>query len=240
MVVKRFEPLYDLVMENLQTQTPEPINTTVQQPKKSRGVVLSLTVCLGLIVATAVGVYAWQHQKVNNLNKKNASLASQLALAQKDDTSSRSSGSSISNTISYKATVGKFTLTLPSADVIVRDNDGGGEGGPFTSLGIGSKTSITGVVDYSQAVQASLVARPLHGSETFRSVVDGDLKDVGETTKTAVRVDGVDAESYTYGGFGAPQSIYFVKDGIYYKLHTEEADSPSGKLAPIIAGFKFN
>jgi hypothetical protein len=119
-------------------------------------------------------------------------------------------------------------------------NDGGAEGGPFTSLGIGSKTAISGVVDYSQSVQPSLVARAFHGSETFRSMVDADLKDAGDTTKTMVKVDGVDAESYTYGGFGAPRSVYFTKDGIYYRLVTSEMDSESGKLEPIIAGFKFD
>jgi cytoskeletal protein RodZ len=229
-------------MENLQTQTPEPTTApTAQQPKKSRGVALNLTVCLVVVVAIVTGVYLWQHQKVNDLNTKNESLATQLAAAKAQVKVTQNFTSSTNDEqVSYKATVGKFTLTLPDTYAIVRENDGGAEGGPFTSLEIGSKTSINAVVDYSQTAQPSIVARAFHGSETFRSLVDADVKDMGNPTKTTVKVDGIDAESYTYGGFGAPQSVYFTKNGIYYKFHTEEMDSSAGKLDSIIAGFKFN
>jgi len=55
-----------------------------------------------------------------------------------------------------------------------------------------------------------------------------------------IKVDGVDAESYTYGGFAEPRAVYFTKNNIFYKFETNDWQSDLGKLEPIIAGFKFN
>jgi len=223
-------------MEDLQTQTPEPTKNTMRPPKKAHGIALNLALCLVVVTAGVAGVYYWQHQKVNDLSKKNSSLVLQLASAQKASKSSQSSGGSASNTISYKADVGKFTLTLPSKYAIVKTRDGGGEGRTQTSLEIGLATDTQGVVSITPELPINIFAYDMKGS-TFRALVDAQDTVKDSYDKSTLKIDGVDAEMYKAGGFAAPQAVYFTKNNIFYTIDMGDADPV---LDAIIAGFKFD
>lgn len=203
--------------------------------KKGRAVMFSVAGMAIVGAAVAAGVYAWQQQRIDDANRKSASLSSQLVDAKKAVPATTPT----SNTISYTSTVGKFTLTLPNTYAIIRESDSDAGGGANTSLGIGFKADTTGVADYSVTEYPTLTARPIRSSETFRGIVDEDLKDKYQPIKTIIKVDGTDAESYTYGGFAQPRSVYFTKNGMYYRLQTNDWKSQTGKLEPVISGFAF-
>jgi hypothetical protein len=230
-------------MSDTQTQPPEPAIVLPQQTKRSRSATIGIVAGIVLAAVAAMGVYHWQHQKVESLSKKNSSLASQLKSAQKVSEPAQTSAAATSSTIAYKASVGKFTLTLPNKYVIIVGNDGGYEGGPMTSLTIGESTSTPGVVSSSNFAPVTVRAAPLHG--TFRSAVDSD-PDFGDGStvhdKSAPLVDGVKAEAYMVGGFGDSKIVFFTKGDILYKLtfKTGASTSSSPTLDAVIAGFKFN
>jgi hypothetical protein len=228
-------------MNDQQTQNPETPVVIPQQTKKSHGAAIGVVAGLVIAALAAAGVYYWQYQKVDDLDKKNASLTTQLDSVQKASKSAQSSGKATSGTISYKAGVGKFTLTLPDKYAFIQRSDGPGEGGSSTMLLVGDSTSTPGTVESSIATSITLSAYGLHGMK-FRNLVDGDLESRSPYEKdVTVKIGGVDAESYKVGGLAAPKNIYFTKGDLFYKIEMSDTDAASNqKLAAIIAGFKFN
>jgi uncharacterized cupin superfamily protein len=244
-VVKMSNTSYAYTMEELQPQQQPPqVTQAVVQPHHKHGVVINLTVCLIVVAAALAGVYYWQHQKVSDLTSKNASLSSQLAAAQAQAQAaqSKTTTSSSSKSAMYKATVGKFTLTVPASKyAIIKQQDGtagtGAAATTATSLRVSAVTSATNVFDVDPTAQVSVYAQSL-GSQTFRNMVDTDLKTKASPVKGTVTVDGVSAESYKYGTGGASQAVYFTKNGVYYKVDANGA--PAATLSAVLAGFKFD
>jgi len=239
LVVNSFIGLYALTMEDAQAEMPKPSTDLAEQSKNSNGKFLNLALGFLAVVVVAVGVYFWQHQNVDNLSKKNASLSSQLAIAQKANKTPQSSAGATSSTVSYKASLGKFTLTLPDKYIFIVGNDSGGSNSG-TSLTIGDKTSDDSVVDSPTGATVAIEAYGLHG-RSFSSLVSGYINDRAPFGKTTIQIDGVAAESYMFGGESAPRGIYFTKGDMFYRIELgDTGGSIDQKLGAIIAGFKFD
>lgn len=215
--------------------------------KKSHGAVVNLSVVVLLVVLLVGGVYISQHQKVDDLNSKNNTLASQLAVAQlqkEQALADAATAKEVSTTqpVVYKASAGKFTLTLPGKYVVIVENDGPAEGGPHTALTIGQKTATNGVVTSSGYDPVKVWAAPLVYGETFRGIVNDFVTKDQPYKKSTTRIDGITAETYMVGGIGASKYVYFTKNNTMYRLEYDNGatDTSNPMLDDVIAGFRFN
>ncbi len=89
------------------TSSPSPVVTTSAGLAKPWYRSIFLYASLLIIAASTVGVYAWQHKKVTNLNNQVRQLSTQVADLQKasNNTSSESSGSSETGAATLTGTV---------------------------------------------------------------------------------------------------------------------------------------
>lgn len=219
------------------TQQPIIINENKQSKNRKGKKIATVFLILLLLLGTGGSVYYWQQQEVTKLKEENRQLSSKLT---ENTTQSQDSEEDEIETV-YKAEVGKFTLTLPHKYVIIKENDGGGEGGPSTSLAIGERTDTEGVFTTQVFSTVTLRAFPLENRGTFRQEVDSILKDSLPQKQPAVTIDGVTAEVYRTEGFGTPKEMFFTKNNIFYRISMDEDHEPTNaQLDAIIKGLKFN
>lgn len=147
----------------------------------------------------------------------------------------------------YSAAVGKFTLTLPSEYYIIVDLDGGFEGGPVTRLNVGTlSTKAEQTIISPDYSRISIAAYPL-GGDSYEERKTAAIEQTGVTQQTKVsnvKVDGVEAEAYEFGGLFTQREHYFTKNDIFYVITAGNVDtetSPVQKdLVAVLKGFKFN
>lgn len=209
-----------------------------------------LAVALAAIVGS--GVWYWQQQtidaresRVNNLESQVETLSQEkekLAVAAEDEKKKeeKEEEEKPDKRTVYKAEVGKFTLTLPSKYKIVQRNDGGGEGGPSTQLLLAEETDDPGVYNSSIWDKFEITAIPLQ-TISFRDRVDGKLENFNVTEESTTTINGVKAEVYKTGGFGATKKIYFTNNGIFYAIDIgSDSDTANQRLEDVKDGFQFN
>jgi hypothetical protein len=205
-----------------------------KKPSSKKKVFILLGLLVLLVAAGLLGYLYWAERESNK------TLETQLSQAGK---SSNSSSPTIAPAqAKYHATVGKFTLTLPSQRYIIVDLDGGFEGGPATRLSIGT---------ISDKAEQTIVS-PNHARVSVAAYpyADGELdsrkaSEVGspDATKLAsVKVDGVDAEAYQIAGLFTDKKLLFTKNGLFYVITAGSADGTDVQTVfdEVVKGFKFD
>lgn len=147
-----------------------------------------------------------------------------------------------STSATYTATVGKFKLALENY-VIIKQHDGGFEGGPITSVSIGTKsTSGTNVVDYPTLRRVDVQAQPLVGS--FNDFVTNRIDSLGapDTSELAgITIEGEAARVFQVDGLFTGKYIFFQHAGIVYTFIATDSSAPDTQtmLTAVIDGFEF-
>ncbi len=205
-------------------------------------------------LAAAGGAWGWQQKNLNQLSSQKKDLSAQVSslTAEKDKLAAENktlaqSANPPANTV-YKASVGKFTLTLPNKYVVVHQQDQGRTGLPWLQIVIGEKTAAYNVTE-TPVVGGVTLSAILPENGNFRSYVDYDLSNVAGWRSPkklpSLTIDGVAGEVYTdsvnWQG-GQPKRIYLSKNGIVYIISLTEGGGniAQQKLDAVVAGFKFN
>lgn len=145
---------------------------------------------------------------------------------------------------SVEATVGKFKLSLQDY-VIIRHHDGGFEGGPITSLSVGTKsTTGTNVIDYPTLRRVDVQAQPLNDS--YQQYIDNtiaSLQSPDHTELANITVAGETARVFRFDGLFSEKIVFFQHEGIVYKVRalqtTDPSDDTQQMLDAVVAGFSF-
>lgn len=136
---------------------------------------------------------------------------------------------------SYSAEIGKYTLELPPDFVIIKNIDGGFEGGPVTSLYVAkcNEEGINVVDNYvvnQIEIQTSKIYDPYQVEE-------------GSTELDPLTIDGISAKVYSYNGLFTELSIVFEKGNKRTVIQATGVDNDAildGPLKTVIDNFKFN
>lgn len=201
-----------------------------------------IAVILILLLAAISGylgyMYLQEKDNANNLQQQLNSAQSQTT-AESDSSGQQQPQAS---DFSYSAEVGKFTLTLPNKYVIIKNIDGGFEGGPVTDLEVALNGSQPGIIDSSYSPN-KVMSTLKQGSDlsTYINNRNQEFADVNE--QNVVTVDGVEAKVYRLGGLFDINRVYFEKGDNFYELESlapEPQNELSEALTNIIAGFRFN
>lgn len=220
-----------------QTQEPITINENKHVKKRKGKKFGALFLVLLLLAGTGSGVFYWQQQDIKKLKNENQQLTSKLASKVGDN---QKPSEDEAQTV-YKAEVGKFTLTLPHKYVVLEENDGGGEGGPSTSLKIGERTDVEGVFTTQIFSTVTIYAYPLQDRSSFRQEIDGILEGGLPQKLPSVTIDGTTAEVYHTEGLGNPKDLFFTHNNLFYRISMDHDHEPtSTQLNEIIKGFKFD
>jgi hypothetical protein len=208
-------------------------------PRRIFSKILTVLLFLLLIGAVAgVGYLYWQEMD------KSAKLEKQVNDKTAEIEKLKSESTAVTST-EYTADFGKFKLTLPQQYVIILHNDGNFEGGPVTSLSIGTKNK-SGKQTFDVQTQSliSITATQLDGK--FADAVKNALNQDGTTPAkkvSAVKIDGVDAEAYLVDSALFPYKlILFEKNKIFYQIKavsSETSEQVKTLLDEVIKGFKF-
>lgn len=235
-------------MEEKSTQT-SPIQVIPGSAKPSNGKGKKLFISLLALILLAGAsflAYLWSQEKSknSNLNSQISGLNNQINSLKNDLENSKKSQDAKkpedTSQTTYKAEVGKFSLSLPSDYVIIKNLDAGFEGGPATILTIGKKTSLNGVVDSLVGDEAKLEANPNFQSfEDFVTNKNSDFEG-GVKNQPNVSVDGVSARSFKLSGLIDMKALAFEKNKISYYIRVVDSAEGQKTLDAIVAGFKFN
>ncbi len=119
-------------LQNNQNSQPEQIK---QSSSKSHSRLKSfslLVLALVLIAGAAYGTYDWQHNKLTSANQRVATLQTELSAdsSKSKSASSNTSSNSISDTFTYKPSLGGLSLTLPKTYEVLVGSDGNDGGAP--------------------------------------------------------------------------------------------------------------
>jgi hypothetical protein len=202
---------------------------------------------LGLVVLLTVAgllAYLWYSEKdrADQLDQQVGSLVEQKRASSETEDKTEAPASA-----SYKAEVGKFTLTLADKYYIIVEHDGGFEGGPITQLKVatkGDKGTQTLTAPSHQSVTISAV--PI-GESPYEDRVAAGLSEFEESERsqlTAVKVDGANAEVWRLSGLFNDKKLFFEKNGVFYTITAGNAGSDEGPaqavLTDVLKGFKFD
>jgi len=128
------------------------------------------------------------------------------------------SGAACTGGSAYSASVGKFDLDLTSPNVIVRNLDGGFEGGPITSMSVGQcATSGTNVTDLTPSGEITILAHPASTSSDLKTSYEAQ-NSITMTAGSTVMIDGVSAQIYTNSGLFEQKFLYFDNNSIGYQI----------------------
>jgi hypothetical protein len=141
----------------------------------------------------------------------------------------------------YKAAIGKFTVKVDSPRVIIRNLDAAFEGGPITSLEIGTcLTDQNRVVDVYPSSEAKITGHPAMSSEELKSNYE-EINGQPLTAAGTQVIAGVTAKKYTGDGLFNATILYFDKGGIGYEVQIVDTNSTTEAiLDDIISDWVFN
>jgi hypothetical protein len=202
-----------------------------------------------LIILLAVGcgylgyLYLQEKDNANNLKQQVNKLKSQTSVPESN--SAEVAVQAENETVSYTAEVGKFTLTLPKDYVIIKNIDGGYEGGPVTELEIGEATSNPGVIIGTEGLTTFKIrAIPNQGGdlESFINEVLYDWPKDQQTEKETIKIGNINAKVIGVEGLSVSEYIFFENEGINYYIELSDSKNEKIKLfkQEVISGFKFN
>lgn len=223
----------------METNQQNPANQT----RNTKKYVLTAFLAVLLAIAVGFGVWYWQQQTINEQSARVNSLESQVeTLNSEREKLANNSDDKEEKQTEYQAEVGKFALTLPSKYKVIQQNDGGGEGGPFTHVLIAEETANPGVFESSIWDKMTISADPMEATNsTFESKVEVKLRNDNVIEEKETTVDGVKAEVYLVGGLGTSKKIYFANNNIFYEIDMRaNTDTANERLEAVKDGFRFN
>lgn len=207
---------------NVPTQDSTP--SRVSSIRSSKLFVVT-TVALGLLSGVLGILLALEKQNAAGIVQRAAKQSSQVQTKPTQDPASVNNGTqeeveTVMKT-SYSAEVGKFTLSLPADYYIIREQDGGGEGGPLTRVAVGKKHDQgVSVVDASSHQKVSVSAYPMENRGSFRDQVNNELYQDNYKQLDSVPMPGASstAEVYEIYGIGDARAYFFEEAGIFYVI----------------------
>lgn len=140
----------------------------------------------------------------------------------------------------YAAEIGKFTVTLSSPQVVIRNLDAGFEGGPITDLTIGRCVADeTNVVDAYLLNKVNILGHPALDSATLRANFEAQWGSP-LTLGAPVTIDGVAAQTYTGDGLFTTKLVYFDHAGIGYQIELPDTNATSEAiLTDVLSDWSF-
>ena len=225
------------------SHAPTPHVVKVQK-SPTKTVLISLLIMLLAGGCGYLGYLYWQEKdNANNLQQQVNTLNSQASVPQSN--SAEEAVQVKNETVSYTAEVGKFTIILPKDYVIIKNIDGGYEGGPVTELEIGEATSTPGVVIGNEGLTTFKIrAIPNQGGdlESFINDVLSDWPKDQRTEKETIKIGNIKAKVIGVDGFSVSEYIFFENEGINYYIELSDSQNEKIKLLKqeVISGFKFN
>jgi hypothetical protein len=153
--------------------------------------------------------------------------------------------------VKYSASVGKFSLSLPSSLGISQEMDGTGEGGSKTHLKIGKRTgsliTLSQFIPYT--VEAIQIGEQVSGdiekntttstADKYKQyleaygVVTGD-NPLDGSKESPEKIDDVDATGFTVDGLTAIKYVVTKKNGILYVLSYNSEDATNNEIAKLV------
>jgi len=129
----------------------------------------------------------------------------------------------------YTATVGKFTVTLDSPNVVLRRLDAAFEGGPATNLSVAKCLSDqTNVYDLQYQADVNVQANPNSTSAELKA--NYEAQGTILTADGTMTIDGVTANKYTISGLFDTTHIYFDNAGIGYKIELSDTNTTTNAI----------
>jgi hypothetical protein len=234
--------------ENLNVQS----NPTDSRPRRSRMsikralvFVLFILMIGGLI---ALGMFSVQQRnkigdrngEITTLREKIGALESSGASSPKSTESTGDDTASCTGGTNYTAEIGRFRIELNSPQIIIRKIDGGFEGGPVTSLQIGScVTGETNVVDVFPTNELNVLAHPSSTSAELKTQYESRTGS-SLTAAGTVAIAGETAQKYASDGLFSTTLIYFDHGGIGYEIELVDTNTvTNGILSDLMADWSF-
>lgn len=203
-----------------------------------------------VIISAVLGYLLWdKNAKLSDANQAMANSQATEAQADKvevaDDTDepvqsaqpAEPTGSACKLSSVYKAEVGKFTISLKAPYVIVRQIDGGFEGGPATRLEIAKcLNDEANVYDQFPSNEVSVLANPNATAAELKSRYESEIALIPDGNVT---IDGVSANRYKANGLFTSLVIIFEHSGIGYQIDATEGAEGNKILTDLISDWKF-
>lgn len=205
------------------TQTSGPSPSKGPSIRSSK-VFIVTTVALGLLCGALGILLALEKQNAAGIVQRAADQTSQIQDKPSQNSTPVSNAQEEVETVkktTYDAEVGKYTLSLDSHYYILREQDGGGEGGPLTRISVGKKHDTgVAVIDASVHQKVSFTAYPIENRGSFRDQVRNELFEDNYKQLDSVPIPGagLTAEVYEIYGIGDARAYFFEKAGIFYAI----------------------
>ena len=209
----------DLGPPAMETQVPD----ESAKPHKKRNKKMIMAWVLVVLLALTAGAFAWLYYTKDESSSEQAEVTQP---AEQNQSQSEDTEEPAPAMTAYTATVGKFSLKMDPEYVVVEKLDGGFEGGPATSVTIGTADSnTTGVVVTDPGQAFTIFARPEDGA----TLASNSRTDAMESNASAERqadgeFAGVTARIYVVDELFSTRHIIFVKNDIVYEI-TQLADN---------------
>lgn len=214
-------------MEEHQTQ-PQIQEKPLKKPSRTRNTLLYILLALLLTGGAAYGAYAWQRQKINDLQKAHDSTATQPKEQATSETVEQV------GTVMFNNEAAPFTFEQPATWSRIHDNP------------LAVEAPLPNQYSMSIVEPGSVIDENLFGSTIVtkgaRIVIDAsktDIKDMNDrftgihrsaTDRKDKVINGVNAVQYSFS-YESDPGVYtdFVHDGVLYSIgffsdHTKEAD----------------
>ncbi len=208
---------------------------------------LVLSVLLVLFLLVIIGLcllYMNSKQKISEHSSEVASLKARISTLESsvlaDDTGVSGESVNCSGGSAYTADIGKFTIELDSPRVIIRALDAGFEGGPITSLEIGTcLVDMTNVVDTPPTAEVKILGHPASSSSDLRSAYESRAG-MALAADGTITIAGVTANKYTLDGLFQTTVVYFDNAGIGYEIELSDTnDTTNAILADLTSDWIF-
>ncbi len=206
-----------------------------------------LSILLALFFLAIIGLsflYINSRQKISERSSEITSLKARIltleALVSADGTDALGESANCAGGSAYTADIGKFSIELDTPRVIIRDLDAGFEGGPITSLEIGTcLADVANVVDTPPTAEVKILGHPASSSSDLRSAYESRAG-MALAADGTITIAGVTANKYTLDGLFQTTVIYFDNAGIGYEIELSDTnDTTNAILADVTSDWTF-
>lgn len=232
--------------DNSTSKLEQPVPSGNKRPNKNK----LLYAVAGLLLVGAFAAVGWlyygstqtvrdQKATISSLQKQLRDLGVEIpAIAGVEEAGEDSA--SCEGGSAYSADIGRFSVTLASPRVVVRNLDAGFEGGPITDLTIGQCVADeTNVVDTYLTSKVNILGHPASNAATLRANFEAQWGSP-LTPGAPVTVDGVVAQTYTGDGLFTTKLVYFDHAGIGYQIELPDTNPTSeATLTDVITDWSF-
>lgn len=228
-------------------------NTTPGSPLKPKRAGKKRLLAIALIVVLVGGLlalgflYMQQRTRLSERSREITTLRERIGVLEEEATASlppvdegESPGATCVGGSNYTAEIGRFSVTLDSPRVVVRKLDAGFEGGPITSLQIGScLTGAVNVVDMYPTSEVNVTAHPVSTAADLKSQYESRSGAPLTAAGTTV-IAGATAQRYTIDGLFSSTLLYFDHGGIGYEIElVDTSTATNATLSDLISDWAF-